>query len=123
MESIYIWLLENTGNEGNYYTILNTRRGNPSKQSAYLEIMARRSADFTIVNLLVFSSNLTDLPEKKRYEHPIEQYRFDNEQQVIDYLATGKKPEMSASEETTGIQVLIVEPNDEAGTITFPADQ
>ncbi|QIP14269.1 hypothetical protein G8759_17430 [Spirosoma aureum] len=123
MESIYIWLLENTGNEGNYYTILNNRRENLSEQSAYLEIMARRSADFTVVNLLVFSGDLTDIPEKKHYEHPLEQCRFGNEQQVIVYLATGKKPEIAASDDIAGIQVLLVEPAGEAGTITFPADQ
>ncbi|GAB3882455.1 hypothetical protein [Spirosoma agri] len=123
METIYNWLLENTGNAGHYYTVLNTHRQHDSNGSDSLEIMARRSADFSVVNLVFVNEHTADGPDSDRNGRLVTSYLFSDEQQVIDYIATGTEPQASASEQTTGVRVLVVEPGGEAATITFPHEQ
>lgn len=119
METIYDWLLHNTENAGNFYTILNTRRDG----SDSLEVMAR-SPDFTIVNLFIHDTKNTDSAAGQSAESsdqtPGNSYVFSDEQQVIAYLAEGKTPESQPTDDDTGIRVLVAEPKGEAGDITFP---
>lgn len=114
MKTLYDWLLYNTGNAGNYYTILNTKRDD----SDSLEVMARLS-DFKIVTLVIGESKNASMSDES-FEA---KYVFADEQQVITYLAEGKTPEAQPSDERIGIQVFITEPGGEAGDITFPHAQ
>ncbi|UHG89256.1 hypothetical protein [Spirosoma oryzicola] len=118
METIYNWLLENTGNAGNYYTILNTNREGGAAESATLTIRVRRTDDFTVLNLLVSDGQKRESPESEPGSQVIERYHFANEQAVIAYLASGQKPDEADS--AKGIQVSVLEPTGEAGEVTFP---
>lgn len=115
METIYDWLLHNTGNAGNYYTILNTQRDEPDG----LDIMAR-SSDFKVVNLLIQNTQTSGLSVDKSSGSD---YTFSNEQQVINFLATGKTPESQPDKNAGSISVFVQEPTGEAGEVTFPPVQ
>ncbi|MBD2757213.1 hypothetical protein [Spirosoma validum] len=115
METIYDWLLHNTGNTGNYYTILNTQRD----ESDGLDVMVR-SADFKVVNLLIHDAQNSDFSGGKSLENS---YVFGDEQQVISFLIDGKTPESQPDKNTAGISVLVTEPAGEAGDVTFPPAQ
>lgn len=116
METLYDWLLHNTGNAGNYYTILNTQRDGADS----LEIMAR-SSDFNVVNLVI--RTLKNTGGSSLDKDSESSYVFADEQQLIDFLIGGKTPESQLAEDTNGIYVLITEPDGAAGDITFPANQ
>ena len=122
METLYDWLLHNTGNAGNYYTILNVQHD----EAGYLDVMAR-TADFKVVNLFIYEAQLAEASESRlnnlSSEAPKNKYGFSDEQQVISYLAQGKTPEPQQPDTTTGLRVLVAEPTAEAGSVTFPPAQ
>ena len=122
METLYNWLLHNTENAGNHYTILNTHRHG----SDFLEVRVR-SSDFRIVNLFIHATGNADSPANQSEQFfdkaPTEQYTFSDEQQVITYLAEGQIPDSQSSEKNTGIRVSVAEPDGDAGDITFPPAQ
>jgi hypothetical protein len=126
METIYNWLLKSMGNEGNFYTILNCQRGNMPEGPDYLRIMVR-SKDFKVMNLVVYTGQPNEFPdlEPDQLSANAEPQRltFSNQQQVLDYLATGETPEPPSPTDAGVIQVLVVEPNGESGQITFPPEQ
>ncbi|GAB4025657.1 hypothetical protein [Spirosoma koreense] len=118
METLYDWLLHNTGNAGNYYTILNTKHDT----SGWLEIMAR-TTDFRIVNLFVQDLQTSGSADQKPGSLPTDlsaQYTFSDEQQVIAYLAEGKTPDAQGAESQGGLHLLVAEPQGESGSIIFP---
>lgn len=121
METLYDWLLYNTGNAANYYTILNTQRD----QAGNLDVMIR-SSDFKVLNLFIYDSQGT-VSQDRLHEFPGEalkdQYLFSDEQQVIAYLSEGKMPESKQNDTGTGIQVFVAEPTSESGDVTFPPAQ
>jgi len=123
MDEIYNWLLQNTGNEGNFYTILNAQRRTKTAGPDYFDIMAR-TKKFTVVNLFIHYLASTDQeaiePGQLDGRTPTESYSFSNEQQVIDYLAGGKIPELPDNNKDSRIQILVLEPVDGSGDITFP---
>ena len=118
MQTLYDWLLYNTEDAGNYYTILNTKRD----ETGGLTIMAR-SSDFTIVNLLIRASESSGSSDNRLDKMPGDRYLFADEHQVIAYLTDGKIPEAQPSGDATGIHVLVTEPAGAAGDITFPPAQ
>lgn len=122
METLYNWLLHNTENAGNYYTILNTYRDGPDS----LEVMAQ-SPDFRIVNLFIHDTGNPDSPgsqpEPFTSKASAKRYLFSDEQQVIVYLTEGETPDPQNTDNTSGIRVFIAEPDGEAGDITFPPAQ
>lgn len=122
MDTLYDWLLHNTGNAGNYYTILNTQRG----ESGSLEVMAR-SSDFNIVNLFIHDTQNADLSTNQSDELSDKasksSYIFSGEQQVIAYLTDGTIPESQDPGGSTDIRISVTEPDGEAGDITFPPTQ
>ncbi|WP_420147930.1 hypothetical protein [Spirosoma sp.] len=116
METLYDWLMHNTGNAGNFYTILNFQRD----QTDSLEVMAR-TPDFKVVNLFVHPVQTAD-------QHPSNEtvkskLGFSDEQEVIHYLADGKTPNSQQADGESSIVVLVMEPTDEAGSVTFPPNQ
>ena len=119
METLYNWLLHNTENAGNYYTILNTHR----EGADYLEVMAR-SSDFRIVNLSIHDTrndhSSAGQSEPFSKKPSAESYVFSHEQQVIAYLTDGKAPDPQNSDSATGIRVVVAEPDGDAGDVTFP---
>lgn len=122
METIYDWLLHNTGNEGNYYTILNPQRNGIDS----LDVMAR-TKNFDVVNLLIRNTQYTDLSATGSTEAPgrgqAGEYNFGDEQQVINFLAEGKTPDSQTAGTGNGIHVLVTEPVGNAGDVTFPPAQ
>ncbi|UFH55712.1 hypothetical protein [Spirosoma sp. KNUC1025] len=122
METLYNWLLQNTGNAGNFYTILNTERD----KAGLLEVMAR-SSDFKIMNLFIYDGQTAESAENRLHaipdESPTSNYVFGSEQQVIDFLAEGKASESESSGTATSIHVVLAEPTSETGTVTFPPEQ
>ncbi len=123
METIYNWLLHNTGNEGNYYTILNSQHTTMPEGTDYLSVMARL-ADFKVKDLLIYAGQKGEYPTAKpdwlAGKVQPESLTFGNPQEVIDYLSTGKTAEPVAPANAENIQVLVVEPIGAAGEITFP---
>lgn len=117
METLYDWLLHNTGNAGNQYTILNTQRNGTDS----LEVMAR-SSDFNVVNLLIHESKQADAPGGTPDKAGSSSF-FRDEQQLIDFLISGNRPELQPTERMNGIRVFITEPDGAAGDITFPTAQ
>lgn len=119
METLYNWLLHNTENAGNCYTILNTHR----ETADHLEVMAR-SWDFRIVNLSIHDTRNDHSPASQSEpfsdKESAEQYVFSYEQQVIAYLAEGQTSDSQNSESATGIRVFVTEPDGNAGGIAFP---
>lgn len=118
MDTLYDWLLHNTGNAGNHYTILNTQRG----ESGSLEVMAR-SSDFNVVNLFIHDTQNSGLSANQSGEPSKNSYVFSGEQQVITYLTDGTMPESQDSGGSTDIRIFVTEPDGEAGDITFPPTQ
>lgn len=120
METIYNWLLHNTGNEANVFTILNVQRQTDTEGLSTLEIMAR-TKDFRRVNLLVEPIKKTNSPDSEADEStgqvPDNTYTFADEDQVIAYLAEGETGQSSISE---GIHVSLTELPDDSETLAFP---
>jgi len=125
METLLNWLFENMGNEGNQYTILNVQRGGNPQKPTYLAVMAR-THDFKVLDLLIDpaekSADPNAGPDWLNQRKPLETLAFANAQQVIDYLAEGKKADTTTAE-SSGIHVSVFEPVGDAGQITFPPRQ
>ncbi|ADB37323.1 hypothetical protein [Spirosoma linguale] len=120
MDAVYEWLLHSTGNEGNFYTILNSHRAGGQGSEKVITVMARQP-DFKVVNLLITpkQGNGADafLTEWSKAHTQQQQLSFAGPVEVIDYLATSK---VSGSGLADGsIQVLVGTPSGEAGAITF----
>jgi hypothetical protein len=124
METIYNWLLQSMGNEGNAYTILNCQHTKRTEGGDYIQVMARRK-DFSIVNLLIHSGQLTE-PEAIQLgggNPAFEQHAFADSTGVLDYLHTGKTDDAPMSTDTNAVQVRVFKPVGEAGELTFPPEQ
>ena len=119
MQTIYDWLLYNTGNEGNYYTILNSQRTTTPEGTDSLTIMARLS-DFTSKNLHIHAGQIK--AHVSGSTQP-ERLLFSNEQQVIHYLATGQTADSQVPTDGEVLQVIVREPTGQSGEITFPPEQ
>ncbi|WP_018620918.1 hypothetical protein [Spirosoma luteum] len=121
MKTTYEWLLHNMGNEANYLTILNVQQQTNEVGIARIDVMAR-TEDFKVVNLVIgpedtgngANSTLEDTAEKSISAS----YLFSNEQSVITYLSEGQSAAMDTAR--SGIRLLVLEPADGAGEITFP---
>ncbi|GAB3786011.1 hypothetical protein GCM10028818_48640 [Spirosoma horti] len=124
METIYNWLLQSMGNEGNAYTILNCQRTNRTQGGESIQVMARLK-DFSIVNLLIHGGQLTEQEAiKLGRENPgFEQYTFAGQHAVLDFLHTGQPADAPPSAENKAVQVLVFKPAGEAGELTFPPEQ
>lgn len=126
MVMIYNWLLHNTGNEGNYLTILNVQRQTDGAAIARLDVMAR-TKDFGIVNLLIQPARQANASAAESGElagrAPKETYYFADENQVIAYLADGQTDESAAATDASGIYVAVLEPADDTGGLTFPPEE
>jgi len=120
METLLNWLFENMGNEGNQYTILNVQRGGHPQKPTYLAVMAR-THDFKVLDILIHQSGENKGPDWLTERKPLETLAFADAQQVIDYLAEGKK--VDSVESSSGIRVSVFEPVGDAGQITFPPRQ
>lgn len=122
METIYDWLLHNTGNEGNYYTILNTQRNGTDR----LDVMAR-TGDFDVINLLIRNTKYTDSsttnPTEASGRGRTDDYIFGDEQQVVIFLAEGKTSDSQTTGTGNGIRVSITEPVGKAGDVMLPPAQ
>ena len=122
MDTIYTWLLQNTGNEGNYYTILNAQRRTIEDGPDYVDVMVR-TKDFTVLNLFIHDSPATGQeaidPDQLHGRTKKDSYYFSNEEQVITYLSGGKTPELPDIKNSL-IQILVLEPIGGSGDITFP---
>ena len=119
MQTIYDWLLYNTGNEGNYYTILNSQRTTTPEGTDSLTIMARLS-DFTSKNLHIHAGQVQ---AQSLVNTQPERLLFSNEQQVIHYLATGQTADSRVPTDGVVLQVFIREPTGQLGEITFSPEQ
>ena len=123
METIYNWLLQSMGNEGNRYTILNCQRTKRTEGGDYIQVMARLK-DFSIVNLLIHDGQL---PESEAVKlgggNPeFEQHTFASPTEVLDYLHTGETANAPTSAEDNPVQVLVFKPVGETGELTFPPE-
>ncbi|QJW89498.1 hypothetical protein HNV11_08960 [Spirosoma taeanense] len=116
MESIYNWLLQSMGNEGNWYTILNVYPETTPGESRYLDVMAR-TKDFEIVNFLIYSpkngDGSGDEPDELNGRTVLEKIIFADEHQVFDFIADNKRPGVENPQPQAGIEVLLLEPTDE----------
>ena len=120
MDVLYNWLLHNTGNEGNFLTVLNVQRHTEDGVTADLRVMARNK-DFTIVNLLIKRGSETAQPAISQNETAQETHFFDSENQVITYLSEGKIAESIAKPVSDGVNVHVFTPTSNVGEISFPA--
>ena len=113
MEIIYNWLLHNTGNEGNFLTILNVQR-QTDDETTTIEVMAC-TKEFEIVNLLIKVSSSTDqvinLPDTVLRES----HFFANDNQVVAYLSAGETMNDEPSSQRLGVYVFT--PTSAAGGI------
>lgn len=123
METLYNWLLLNTGNEGNYLTILNVQRQTDTDDSAIarLAVMAR-TGDFEIINLIIQSANGVKPTDELAGRTPKDSYHFATEDQAVAYLAEGQTSESSADTGSSGIAVFVLEPDDDSNGLTFPPE-
>ncbi|MFD2571500.1 hypothetical protein ACFSUS_12700 [Spirosoma soli] len=126
METIYEWLLHNTGNEGSHVTILNVKRTTEpgTEELTHLDIRGR-TKDFTIVNVAVYPVETANSPDTEpsglKDEMLKESYFFRNDQQVIDFLCEGRVDQ--AQTDGPGVRLVVIEPANDASRITFPPDQ
>lgn len=124
METIYNWLLQSMGNEGNAYTILNCQRTKRTEGGEYIQVMARLK-DFSIVNLLIHDGQITE-PEAIKLgggNPEFEQHTFAGPNEVLDFLHTGQPSGEPSTAEDSAVQVLVFKPAGEAGELTFPPEQ
>jgi hypothetical protein len=124
METVYEWLLHNTEDEGNYFTILNTKRHTEGQGSPYLDVMVR-TKDFTVVNLNIYPKQSTDSPNlntgRLQGRDVIQHLEFAGEQEVISYLCTGEAS--NPTTDSAGVVVDVLQPVGASGSITFPPEQ
>lgn len=124
METIYNWLLQNMGNEGNAYTILNCRRIQRVEGGEYIHVMAR-SEDFTVVNLIIVNTQLTEAEITTLTEgsDDVDSHMLGNPNDVLDYLRTGKLINAPASAQNDALYLLKFKPAGVTGELTFPPEQ
>ncbi len=124
MNTTYDWLLHNVGNEANYLTILNVQRQTNEVGTSRIDVMAR-TKEFRVVKLSISpedADNGTDHTLTNPTEESISaSYLFGNEQSVITYLSEGQTT--AAGETGAGIRVIVREPADGTGEITFPPER
>lgn len=123
METIYNWLLQSMGNEGNAYTILNCRRTQRTEGGEYIQVMAR-SKDFSIVNLLIVN---TQLPEGETTaltgsSDDVDRHTLAGPKEVLDYLHTGELTDAPVLAQDDAIYLLLFKPVGVAGELTFPPE-
>jgi hypothetical protein len=121
MKTILTWLFENTGNAGNYYTILNVQREGDSDSPDSLAVMARRK-DFTIVDLLL-STDEAAVPAWTEGRSALETLTFADADEVITYLSQGQTSGSAEAGSSQPIQVRVFSPDEKAGSVTFPPAQ
>lgn len=126
MDTIYEWLIKNTGNahllgnEGQYFTILNVKRETTHDGVAGLDIMVRNQ-NFHVLNLLVYpGTNIIPESNELQGRTVVNTIEFASETAVITYLSDGKTPDSSAQKGSVPYRVFILVPSQEAGEITFP---
>ncbi|RYF48274.1 MAG: hypothetical protein EOO39_47200 [Cytophagaceae bacterium] len=124
METIYNWLLQSMGNEGNTYTILNCQRTKRTEGGEYIQVMARLK-DFSMVNLLIYTGSLNEDETIKLTggSTAFERHRFGQSNEVLDFLHTGQAVEATTPPDDDAVQVLVFKPIGEAGELTFPPEQ
>lgn len=124
MEPIYNWLLQNMGNEGNAYTILNCRRTQRTEGGEYIQVMARLK-DFSLVNLLISNRKLTEGETVSLAGGSVDfdRHTLAGQEEVLDYLHTGQTAASTALTEDDTIQVLVFKPVGETGELTFPPER
>lgn len=120
MHTIYEWLLHNTENQGNYYTILNSHHTALPNQKEVITAMAR-GPEFNVVHLYIYPGSSDDSVTKDWYtaHKLLQKYAFADPNAVIDYLATGQIPESMPAQNSGGIQLLLGTSQSEAGAISF----
>lgn len=124
METIYNWLLQSMGNEGNTYTILNCQRTKRTEGGEYIQVMARLK-DFSMVNLLIYNGSLTEDETIKLAggSTAFERHTFGQSTEVLDFLHTGQTSDATTLTADDAVQVLVFKPIGEAGELTFPPKQ
>ncbi|GAB3805999.1 hypothetical protein GCM10028819_40450 [Spirosoma humi] len=124
METIYNWLLQSMGNEGNTYTILNCQRTRRTEGGEHIQVMARLK-DFSMVNLLIYDGSLTEDETTKLAggSTAFERHTFSQPKEVLDFLHTGQIDDATTLTGDDAIQVLVFKPVGEAGELTFPPEQ
>ena len=121
MNTTYEWLLHNVGNEANYLTILNVQHQTNEVGISRIDVMAR-TKEFRVTNLVISPEDtdngaghtLADTAE----ESISASYLFSDEQSVITYLSEGQTTATGTT--GSGFRVILLEPADGAGEITFP---
>lgn len=121
MKTILIWLFENTGNAGNYYTILNVQREGDSDNPESLAVMAR-TKEFTIVDLWLSTDEAAE-PVWTEGRSALETLTFANADEVITYLSQGKTSGSADANPAQSILVRVFSPDEKAGSVTFPPVQ
>jgi hypothetical protein len=121
MKTTYEWLLHNMGNEANYLTILNVQHQTNEVGVSRIDVMAR-TKNFKVISLVISPEDTDNgsghtLVDKAK-ESISASYFFDNEQSVITYLSEGQTADTGIT--GSGIRVILLEPADGAGEITFP---
>lgn len=124
MKTTYEWLLHNVGNEANYLTILNLQHQTNEAGIPRINVMAR-TKDFNVINLTI-SPEETEIgadrtPDDTGEKSTSVSYFFNNEESVIAYLSNGQAAD--ADTPGSGIRVLLQNPADDAGEITFPTSR
>ena len=124
METIYNWLLQRMGNEGNAYTILNCRRTQRAEGGEYIQVMARLK-DFSLVNLLIANAQLPEDETAKLTGGRIDfvRHTLADQKKVLDFFHTGEVTDASTSTEDGAIHLLEFKPIGDAGELTFPPEQ
>ena len=117
MKTTYEWLLHNVGNEANYLTILNVQQQTNEVGISRIDVMVR-TKDFKVLNLFISPDNAGDEANGTTENRPSASYFFGDEQSVITYLSEGQTDAAGTTE--SGIRVVLLEPDDESGEITFP---
>ena len=123
METIYNWLLQSMGNEGNAYTILNCRRTQRTEGGEYIQVMAR-SKDFSVVNMLIVNTQLTEAETATLTggSDDVDRHTLAGSKEVLDYLHTGKLTDAPTSVQDDAIYLLLFKPVGTAGELTFPPE-
>lgn len=117
MEIIYNWLLHNTGNEGNHFTILNAQRQAEDGKAADIEVMARTKG-FEIINLVIKAGLPTERPIDLPNRTLKENHFFADDNQVVAYLTEGRTANAESAQQ--GVSVYIFMPTPDSSELTFP---
>lgn len=107
METIYNWLLHNMGNEGRFLLILNVHRQPAETGSAGLAVMAR-TKDIELVSLLIEPGTEADSTDDTLTGQTLrDDFFVAGEEDVLAYLADGKRPDQAADGAKSGIRVRV----------------